>query len=289
MYLKSTIALRRRGRQDGYALLVILVVVSVLVITLAQALPSWKTQIEREHEARMIDHAREYRTAIRRYFHSYGRYPPSIDAMLQKDAKGVRYLRQAWPDNLTSKSDASSTADTTGGWQILHYGQAVTDEIVDQPPAAAMSQTGSTMASPIAGPNLTGGSAATAGGMQMAGGMSPGALGAGMGQGIAPGLAGNSSSSASAGLSSGPGSGVTSGPGAGLGGGPVIGVASLSKQPAEHEFNGFDIPNKWQFVYNYATDRTLRAGAAGSASGLPIRIGPGQGITTPGRGITIPH
>ncbi|MGH9416132.1 MAG: type IV pilin protein [Terriglobales bacterium] len=286
---------RRRRRQDGYALLVILLAVSVLVITLAQALPSWKTEIQREHEARMIDHAREYRTAIQRYFHSYGRYPPSMDALVHKDAKGIRYLRQAWPDNLSQSADASSSDSGAAGagWEILHYGQAVTAEIVDQPPQAAMSQSGSS----IDGPNLSGGSGTSAGGggmtmaggMQPSGGANPGAFGAGVGQGLAPGLAAAPGTGLSPGASGGPGTGLTSGPGAGIGGGPIIGVASSNKKPAVHEFNGFDIPNKWQFVYNYASDRTLRAGGAGSTPGLPTRIGPGQGVTPNVGGITIPH
>ncbi|MGH9394454.1 MAG: type II secretion system protein, partial [Terriglobales bacterium] len=138
------------SREAGYALLVVLLALSVLVIGLAAAVPAWNTQIQREREARSIDHAREYRTAIKRYFHKNGRYPASLDVLLQKDGNGIRYLRQQWPDPLNLKAD--------GAWQVLHYGQAVSAEIVDQPPAAAQGT-----ANPgISLPGLAGGSTAGA-------------------------------------------------------------------------------------------------------------------------------
>jgi len=259
-------------------LLVVLLVFSLLVLSLAKAVPSWRTAIQRERENRMIDRAREYRTAIQRYFHKYGRYPPSLKVLAQKDGFGLRYLRQDWPDPL-NRGDA-------GKWQVLHFGQAVTAEIVDQPPAAAQ-QTG---LGGIAGPNL----GASPGPGTTAGPASPGialggALGAAVGatMGATMGMPGGGmpgAPGAAPGLASGLGAGPTSGPGAGLGGGPVIGVASLSKQPAVHAFNGFDTPNKWQFVYNYALDPSLRApGApatgAGTIPGSPLV--PGMGPTTP--------
>lgn len=261
-------------------MLVVLLVFSLLVLTLARAVPAWKTQIQRERENRMIDHAREYRTAIKRYFHKYGRYPPSLDVLAQKDGQGLRYLRQVWPDPLNSKGD--------GKWQVLHYGQAVTAEIVDQPPAAAQGAG----ASGIAGPNLTAGSNPTATGQAGGGGAAMGAalggamgaaVGANMGAtlGMPGGMPGGVGGTP---MASGLGAGPTSGPGAGLGGGPVIGVASLSKEPAVHAFNGFETPNDWQFVYNFAMDPSLRAGApAAPTNGLtpgatPV---PGMGPTQP--------
>ena len=258
-------------------MLVVLLVFSLLVLTLARAVPAWKTQIQRERENRMIDHAREYRMAIQRYFHKYGRYPPSLEVLAQKDGQGLRYLRQVWPDPLNSKGD--------GKWQVLHYGQAVTAEIVDQPPAAAQGA----RASGIAGPNLTA-SATTPGqagpGGAAMGGALGGALGAIVGAtmgatlGMPGGMPGGVGGAAPApGLASGVGAGPTSGPGAGIGGGPVIGVASLSKAPAVHAFNGFDTPNDWQFVYNFAMDPSLRAGVpAAPTNGLTPGATPVPGM-----------
>jgi len=257
-------------------LLVVLLAFSLLVLTLARAVPAWKTQIQRERENRMIDHAREYRMAIQRYFHKYGRYPPSLEVLAQKDGQGLRYLRQVWPDPLNRGGD--------GKWQVLHYGQAVTAEIVDQPPAAAQGAG----ASGIAGPNLAGNPA----GLGASPGAAPGQANPGVGVGAAMGgmlgvpgnAAGVGGPALAPGMASGVGAGPTSGPGAGIGGGPVIGVASLSKAPAVHAFNGYDTPNHWQFVYNFAMDPSLRAGApAAPTNGLapgatPV---PGMGPTQP--------
>ena len=247
-----------RANQSGYALLVVLLVLSVFILGLARVAINWKTAVQRERENRMIDHAREYRTAIKRYFHKYGRYPPDLNALTQKDGFGLRYLRQAWPDPLnTASTSDSAEGQGDGSWQIIHYGQAVTAEIVDQPPAAAASG-GTTQGSVISGPKLS----ASPAPMQPA----P----------SAPGF--STAATGATTLSGAPGS-----PGSGVGGGPIIGVASRNKQPAVHEFNGFATPNDWEFVYNFALDPSLRAGAPatgaapGGVRGAGVQPGPGGG------------
>lgn len=259
--------------EDGYALLVVLLVLSVFLIGLSRVAVNWKTAVQRERENRMIDHAREYRTAIKRYFHKYGRYPPDLNALTQKDGFGLRYLRQVWPDPLNTAAGGGDGADGQGdgSWQFLHYGQAVTAEIVDQPPAAAKG--GSAQGSVIQGPNL--GAAGPAAPSQPFGG---GANTAGGANGLSTangGLAG--------GLAGAPGSG-----GAAAAAGPIIGVASRNKRAAIHEFNGFDTPNDWQFVYNFALDPSLRAAGTAvpvSAAGTGTIPASGVGSSTPG----IPH
>lgn len=244
---------RLRRSQGGYALLVILLALSVLVLVLAKAVPSWKTEIQRERENRMIDHAREYRTAIKRYFHKNGRYPASIDVLEQKDGNGIRYLRQAWPDPLNPKGDPD------GAWDVIHFGQADSAKIVDQPPAAA---TGSSQGASSSSA-LGGGASGDAGGAKPGAVSAPGALGAPVGT---------------------TGTGGAAGAGAaGPGGGPVIGVASMNKLAAVHSFNGFDTPNDWQFVYSYTMDPTLRTMSGGA---MPGSTGQGGGSpkTPPGPG-----
>lgn len=286
---------RSRKRQDeGYALLVVLLMLSLLVLALAQAMPSWSVQIRREHEARAIDHARDYRTAIRRYFHQYGRYPPSLDVLLQQDGHGVRYLREAWNDPLVQGKDAPTDShgrrvQTFHGWQVLHYGQAVTAEIVDQPPTASTGKK-----SAIAGPDLAGEESSTGSSATLSPGhtLPPlGGLSAGLGAGAMRGISGVGGSLGQAGVDAGstvgPSSGglaFGSGPGAGIGGGPVIGVVSPSAKLAVHAFNGFDQPDRWQFVYNFATDTTLRGAVTAPATGQ--RPMPGLGPGEAGQGST---
>ncbi|HVB40823.1 MAG TPA: hypothetical protein VNE83_07965 [Terriglobales bacterium] len=264
--------------EGGYALLVIMLALSVFVITLAQAMPRWATQIRREREARTIDYGRQYREAIARYFHKNGRYPASIDVLVQHDASGLRYLRQSWQDPLVpagaqgTSGTGSNAQQDVDGWQVIHFGQAVAAEIVDQPPAAMASATGG-----IAGPNLTGAPTTGASGQTS----SPGATS------IAPAAPGAGAAGTGA-LGKGAMGAGTPAPGqpAGGGGGAVIGVEPLSKKPAVHAFNGFDIPNDWQFVYNYAQDPSLR-GPAGATNGLPgvSPHGSGAPSTPPSNGM----
>ncbi|MGH9489892.1 MAG: hypothetical protein ACRD17_05235, partial [Terriglobales bacterium] len=57
---------RGAGRQDGYALLIILLLASLLALTLAEAAPGWITAIQRRREQTAIDYARQYVMGIRR-------------------------------------------------------------------------------------------------------------------------------------------------------------------------------------------------------------------------------
>jgi type II secretory pathway pseudopilin PulG len=239
--------------QQGYALMVVLLAFCLLVLMLAKAVPSWRTEIQREHEAQMIDRARQYRMAIKRYYHKNGRYPPDLDALVHRDGFGLRYLRQKWRDPLNRKGG--------GAWQFIHFGQAVTAEIVDQPPQQAQ-----TAASAIGAPGLAGGLTPGPGGIA---GLPSAMPAGGANLGMTP-IGGQPGNGAFGGASSGAASA-----------GPIIGVASMSKKPAVHAFNGFDTPDHWQFVYNFATDPTLQGGAPG-VGGLPGTVAPGA--TAPGAG-----
>lgn len=257
----------RHRHQDGYALLVIMLALSMFVIMLAQVLPNWATEAKRLREQRAIDYGRQYRTSIQRYFHKNGRYPASIEVLVQHDASGLRYLRQPWQDPLVPAGAAASGTSASGqtdfnGWQVIHFGEAVDAEIVDQPPASMRASLGG-----IAGPNLSGQPPAPLG-------QNPidrtGQAGAGANQ---PGTPGFGTPTGGPGMNS-----TAAGP-AGGGGGAVIGVAPLSKQPALHAFNGFDIPNDWQFVYNFAQDPTLRTTTAPTNRLTPLA--PNAGATPP--------
>lgn len=232
-------------------MLAVLLFLCVVVVGLAAAVPAWRTAIQRQREAREIDYGREYRTAIRRYFHKNGRYPASLDALIQKDGNGIRYLRQPFADPLMPQA-AAGASGADSGWDVIHFGQAVAAEIVDQPPQAAQGAGGGTSAGPSL-PGLT--------------------------QGSAPG-----GGSAAGGTSANPGNGPGSPGNGSAGGGPIIGVASLSKKPGVHAFNGFDIPNQWQFVYNYTQDPTLRAGGGSGAPTAPVVPGGGAKPTPSGPG-----
>jgi type II secretory pathway pseudopilin PulG len=83
-------------QQAGYVLLVLLLMCSLIVISLAVAAPSIAFSIKRDREQELIHRGVEYGRAIRVYYHRNGGYPTSLDQLQQRE--GVRYLRHAYTD-----------------------------------------------------------------------------------------------------------------------------------------------------------------------------------------------
>lgn len=297
----------RRDRQRGYALLIVMLMLTLLVLALARAVPAWKTAIQRDRENASIEYAKQYVTGIKRYYKKFGSYPPNLDRL--KSTNGLLFLRHAWTDPLTG-----------GDYQLIHYGQAQANEIVNyygrvnSTPTGANSATGAGSATGTGGgtTGATAGSTAGVGaapGAQFMAGMGSMATGAAVGgfglmgsqsaaagglgaspsmgamgglgglaggsegaQGTAQGSPTGAGTGASAGAAQGSflGLGDNSQNGQQLGGGPIIGVASTSQKPAVHEFNNFNQPNKWQFVYDPQMDQSLSIGGVGvGTTGLP--------------------
>ncbi len=261
----------------GYALLAIFLALSILTISLAVAVPAIKTSIQRERENESIYRARQYVTAIRRYYHKFGAYPPDLAHL--KETNNMRFLRREWKDPLTPD----------GKWRFLHYGDMLQQDNKN----------------PLNGPqNGIGGSGLGGPGIGGNPGSSFGGPGSGSGIG-GPGI-GNPGLGGPAGLGQGPGSGgigafggpsngIGGGPGSSpshdgflgggptdgrsLGGGPIIGVASMDTRPGIHEFRHKQKPSEWLFIYDPSKDTTLRGAGGG---GMPPGGMPQGGIGLPG-------
>ncbi len=99
-----------RPDQSGYALLMAIFLVALVIILTAVAMPNVLTQGRREKEEEMIWRGKQYARAIGLYYHKYGRFPQKIQD-LTDPAMGVRFLRQAYPDPMNS-------AD--GTWRLIY-------------------------------------------------------------------------------------------------------------------------------------------------------------------------
>lgn len=256
---------RGAGRQDGYALLIILLLASLLALTLAEAAPGWITAIQRRREQTAIDYARQYVMGIRRYYHKFGAYPPNLDRLEQTN--GVYYLRRAWPDPLVKN----------GKWYFIHPGDLIAPKVKGVPgeggapagPGGAGTAFGSQLAGIGAqGSGLLGGlgSLGSPTGVVPQTGISPVS---GTGPGGLTGAAGAAFSVPQ--VRGGPIDGVEvltgyrlrkqdsgfTGASSQIGGGPIIGVAIPCNKPAVHEFNGKDRPDQWLFIYDPAADRSI--------------------------------
>ncbi len=89
-----------------------MIMVTVLLITLTEALPSVYQEGQREREKETIFRAEQYARAIYLFHAHSGRYPMSVKELLNTD--GVRFLRKPYRDPLAPN----------GRWRIIHANSA---------------------------------------------------------------------------------------------------------------------------------------------------------------------
>lgn len=101
-------------RQAGFAYLMALVLVAVVVIGSAAVLESVTATERRDREREMIWRGDQYARGIRMYYRKVGRYPTSVDDLME-GVPGVRFLRQEYKDPM-NKED--------GSWRFIYLNQA---------------------------------------------------------------------------------------------------------------------------------------------------------------------
>lgn len=84
----------RRGDR-GVALLSLIITLIVMQIMMMVVLPEWSKWNQRQKELELIWRGRQYVQAIEYYYAQHGKYPPSIEALLNHEP---RLLRRAYPD-----------------------------------------------------------------------------------------------------------------------------------------------------------------------------------------------
>lgn len=99
----------RRG-QSGYALLVVLLLLALVLVALSTAVPRFLTQGQRDKEEELIFRGRQYRRAVGLFYKKYGRYPRSTDDLLRFNDRS--FLRRAFPDPMTPE----------GKWRTIRVG-----------------------------------------------------------------------------------------------------------------------------------------------------------------------
>ncbi len=98
------------GSNAGYALLVLLITVTVILLTLTAALPSAYQEGQREREEELIFRGNEYARAIFLFQRQFHRYPVSVDELIRTN--GMRFLRHAYTDPMSPN----------GKWRFIHVG-----------------------------------------------------------------------------------------------------------------------------------------------------------------------
>jgi hypothetical protein len=119
--LRSFCARMRESRapgawQSGYALLLVLFMMTVMLITSTAVLMDRRTQGMRDRESQMIWRGNQFVRAIRLYYRKSGNYPQDLDAL----EKGVGSLHFIRPEAL---KDPMNT-DEDGQWRFIYTNPA---------------------------------------------------------------------------------------------------------------------------------------------------------------------
>lgn len=99
---------RRDGPEAGYILLIVMMMATLLLISLAAALPSIYVEGQREKEKELIFRGEQYARAIILFHEQFKRYPTSVKELLHTN--NLSFLRQAYPDPMTR----------SGKWRFIH-------------------------------------------------------------------------------------------------------------------------------------------------------------------------
>jgi hypothetical protein len=110
--MRNRATTRASDLQSGYALLMVMFFVALLVLATLAAAPSVLTQVRREKEQQMIWRGRQYALGVQRYYAKLHRFPTSLDD-LYKPKTGIRFMRQAYKDP-TNRED--------GTWRLIYVG-----------------------------------------------------------------------------------------------------------------------------------------------------------------------
>ncbi len=113
---------RRPHPEQGFALLVVFLMASVIAITLYMELPRVAMQAQRDKEEMLIDRGEQYKRAIQLFVNKAKRYPGDIKEL--ESFQNQRFLRKRYIDPMTGKDE----------WRLIHIQAGVlTDSKLSKP------------------------------------------------------------------------------------------------------------------------------------------------------------
>lgn len=111
--MRKALTGRARGSaQRGYALLVVMFLLALLVLMTITVAPNVVTDAQREKEKEMVWRGKQYVRGIKRYYMKTHRFPVEIDDLV-KPKTGIRFMRQAYKDPMN---------DVDGSWRLIYVG-----------------------------------------------------------------------------------------------------------------------------------------------------------------------
>jgi type II secretory pathway pseudopilin PulG len=101
-----------RTNQQGYALLLVMFLLALVVVASVAVVPNIITNAQREKEKELIWRGNQYAHGVKLYYRRNGRFPASLED-LTKPKVGVRFMRQEYKDPM-------NTVD--GSWRFIYVG-----------------------------------------------------------------------------------------------------------------------------------------------------------------------
>ena len=102
-----------RRKQRGYAILLVLFFVTLMLLATISIAPNILTQGRREREAEMIWRGKQYARGIKLYFRKTGKFPTSMEDLTKPKLGNLRFMRQAYKDPMNAKD---------GEWRLIYVG-----------------------------------------------------------------------------------------------------------------------------------------------------------------------
>jgi type II secretory pathway pseudopilin PulG len=110
-------------QQGGFTYLGMLALLMVMLLWSGAAMQVSQTMLRRDKEAELIFIGNQYRLAIVSFYLSMGRFPASLDELLNSTPaadKPRRFLRRIYRDPITGKSEWGYVKNPSGGIQGVY-------------------------------------------------------------------------------------------------------------------------------------------------------------------------
>jgi hypothetical protein len=256
------------NKQSGYALLLVVFLLALLVVGTMSVSLRVLTQGRREKEQEMVWRGKQYTRGIKLYYRKMGRFPTSMDDLVKPKVGNLRFMRQAYKDPM-NKED--------GTWRLIYVGPAGNLIGSLKPPSGGIQM-------PIPGGQAGGAPVTSIGSF----GSQPTPAGGIAGPGAAPGAAGAPGTGTGA-TGTGTGAQGTDTTGAGpdaqavptgdlptIMGGNIIGIGSKINKPSLMVYEKAHNYRLFEFIWDPSKDMGVGA-APGTPIGAPTGTGaPGQ-------------
>jgi hypothetical protein len=279
-----------RRAESGYALILIMFFLAMLILLMTEAAPTVLSSIQREKETEMVWRGKQYTRGVRMYYLKMNRFPTSLDD-LTKPKTGIRFMRQAYKDPMNQ---------VDGSWRLIYVGP--NGQLIGSLNDRTISISG--VGSPMAGAQGAGGLLSSGNstsltsfgansqnssgfGMNPSAGTNPnGAMGTALANGTAP---ANSSGNADDAANQDPTQPHSlAGPmdASNTIGGNIIGVGSKVNKASFLVYEKAKNYRKFEFIWDPSKDTTVGRASAGIGNQNGINPATGNGANPMGNGMS---